>query len=53
MCASETGRCIETNAITTCTAIYLEFVSGIWLEVSCRIFDGDTTLDRKTSASDG
>jgi hypothetical protein len=52
LCASETGRCIETNTITTCTAVYLDF-SGVWLEASCRIFGGDTTLDRKASASDG
>ena len=51
LCACETGRCIETDTIATCTAVYLDF-PGIWLETSCRIFGGDTTLDREASASD-
>lgn len=52
LCASEPGRCIKTNTIATCTAVHLDF-SGVWLEASRRIFGGDTTLDRKASASDG
>jgi len=52
LCASEPVRCIETNTIATCTAVYLDF-SGVWLEANCRIFGGDATLDRKASASDG
>ena len=49
--ASETRGSIETNTITTCTAVHLN-LSGVRLEALGRILSGDTALNGESALGD-
>lgn len=42
---------VETNTVTTCRSVYLNFTS-VWGEVLRGIFGGDTALEGKAASGD-
>lgn len=46
--ASETGRRVETHAVSTCTTVDLDLAS-VRLEALCRVFGRHSTLDREAT----
>ncbi len=52
LCTCKAGGGVETDTVTTCTTVDLDF-TGVGLEVGCRVFSGDTALNGKATLRNG